>query len=412
MQYDMILVRYGEMTLKKDNYKFFYKKMVDNIKKRLLKYPLLKIEAQPYRLYIYLNGEDSSKVLQELRYISGLHSYSLSCKAPKKIDAIVNLGSKMVNEYVIENDIKDFSFKVETKRSDKTYPLTSLEITKEVSSALLPLIGCKKVDVHNPDVIMNIDFRFDGAFIYINEVKGLGGYPNDSQGKALVMMSGGIDSPVSAFLSMKKGINISAIHFFSPPYTTLASLQKVIDLLKILSKYSYNEEIFLYIAYFREIQDEIKGKANNDYLVTLLRRAMYTVATKVCENDGFDAIINGESIGQVASQTLESIKVINEVTNYPILRPLSSFDKEDIIKISKQIETYDISIRPYEDCCTVFVPKHPVIRPKISDVKKEEEKTNLKEIIEKCVFDIKKIKITPFSNINAYDLDNDNKYDI
>ena len=405
MTYDMILVRYGEMTLKKDNYKQFLEKIVKNIKNKCKEFKSLKFEVQPYRFYIYLNGEDHNKVIEKLHKVCGLYSYSLCKKVPKNLDAIALKGIDLLNEYKEENKLNSFTFKVETKRADKTFPMTSIEMSKKVSALVLPNVENLKVDVHNPDVTLYIDFRFEAAYIYTNAINGLGGYPSGIQGNGLVMMSGGLDSPVSAFLCINKGVNVSAIHFFSPPYTSYSSLQKVIDLLEVVSEYSESGKIDLHIVPFTKVQDKIHEKANNIYMVTLMRRAMYKIASKLVNKNHMHCIINGESIGQVASQTLHSMLVVNEVTNVPIIRPLATYDKEDIVKIARKIGTYDISIRPYEDCCTVFVPKHPVIKPAINEIIDEENKCELDALIEDAFLNIKKVAIEKDSHINAFDLD-------
>ena len=416
--FDMILVRYGEMTIKKDNYKQFLKKMVDNIKYKLRDFKNLKFEAQPYRFYIYLNGEDYKAVIDKLNEISGLYSYSLCKKTDKTIDTIAATSAKLIKNYVEENNIGSYSFKVECKRSDKNYPLTSLEIAKAVAAKVLPLLENVRVDVHNPDVCLHIDFRFEAVYLYVSEVMGLGGYPSSIQGSALSMMSGGLDSPVATFLGIKKGIKMSCVHFFSPPYTSYSALQKVIDLVKQLSKYTDSEKIDLYIVPFTKIQDKIRTNSREDYLITIMRRAMYKIASRIVDDNNMDAIINGESIGQVASQTLESIKVVNDVTNIPIIRPLATYDKEDIVILSKKIDCFDISIRPYEDCCTVFVPKHPVIKPKLEDAIKEEAKASLDEEIVDAIKNTKKVTISVNVDIDAYSISFDkdetstNKFEI
>ena len=416
--FDMILVRYGEMTIKKDNYKQFLKKMVDNIKFKLRDFKNLKFEAQPYRFYIYLNGEDYLKVIDKLNEISGLYSYSLCKKTDKTIDTIASTSAKLIKAYVEENNLSSYSFKVECKRSDKNYPLTSLEIAKSVASKMLPLLDNVKVDVHNPDVCLHIDFRFEAVYLYVSEVMGLGGYPASIQGSALSMMSGGLDSPVATFLGIKKGVKMSCIHFFSPPYTSYSALQKVIDLTRKVARYTSEEEIDLYIVPFTKVQDKIRTNSREDYLITIMRRAMYKIASAIVKENNMDAIINGESIGQVASQTLESMKVVNDVTNIPIIRPLSTYDKEDIVKLSKKIDCFDISIRPYEDCCTVFVPKHPVIKPKLEDAIKEEAKASLDEEIDDAITNTKKVTISVNVDTDAYSISFDkdetstNKFEI
>ena len=402
--YDMILIRYGEMTLKKKNYKQFLKAINDNIKDKIKDIPNLKFVNTDYRAYIYLNGQDYTKVIEKLNEVVGLYSYSLCKEVEKNIEDIAKWGIEVINDYIREANItSNFSFKVETHRGDKRFPLTSLEISSKVAGLILPKIEKMSVDVHNPDVTLSIDLRSEGAYIYTNTIKGLGGYPSGIGGSALLMMSGGIDSPVAGFLTIKKGVRISAIHYASPPYTSPMALQKVIDLLKVIAKYQDSGEIDLYVVPFTNIQTAIHNNANQIYLVTIMRRMMYTIATMLAKDKGFSALVNGESIGQVASQTLESMMVVNNVTNLPILRPLCAMDKIEIINIASKINTYDISIRPYEDCCTVFVPEHPIIKPRLDEVKYEEAKCNLEPLINEAYNNIKKYTVSVNSNINVFE---------
>ena len=258
------------------------------------------------------------------------------------------------------------------------------------------------VDVPNPELLLSIDFRKEGAFLFTSNIKAQGGYPLYSAGKGLLMLSGGIDSPVAGFLALRKGVELETLHFEAPPYTNKLALQKVIDLVKKLAVYTKPYKITLNIVNFTEIQKEIYDKADRAYLVTLMRRAMYKIASLYAKENNILALINGESLGQVASQTLESMNVINDVTNIPIIRPLVTLDKDRIIRISKEIETYDISIKPYEDCCTIFIPDHPVIKPKLSKVLVEEEKCNLEELIKNALENIVQIKIDSATDVNAF----------
>lgn len=410
--YDMILVRYGEMTLKKKNYKKFLFQINQHIKNKCNKFKNLKFFNTDYRFYIYLNGESSDDVLQELQTIPGLHSFSLCKKVKVKTnDTIIeSIAEESIQLIKDERPNKNFSFKVSTNRGDKSFPMTSIEISQNVAKLVLPNIEGMSVDVHNPDLTLNIDFRSEGIYIYVNAIKGLGGYPSGIAGKGLVMMSGGIDSPVAAFLTMKKGVKISAIHYASPPYTSDMALQKVFDLLEQLSIYQMPSEIELYVVPFTDIQMRIYEKADPIYLVTLMRRAMYRIAAQIVKRDGFECIINGESIGQVASQTLESMKVVNDVTNIPIIRPLATYDKDEIVSVAQKINTFAISIKPYEDCCTVFVPEHPVIKPNLEYILKEEEKCNLDILISNAISDVKKYNISKNNNINVFA--NSDKFDI
>lgn len=380
--YHMILIRFGEMTLKKSNYKQFLKKIINNIKTKLASFSRLSYVNTSYRFYIYLNGEDGEQVIEILKTVTGLYSFSPCKKATTDLDNIAQTGLACLVEH---NQKTPFTFKVETHRADKTYPLTSIEISQEVAKRILPAYPGLVVDVHHPDVTLAIDFRFEGVYLYTQVIKGLGGYPSGIAGNGLLMISGGIDSPVSGYLALRKGLVLEAIHFASPPYTSDEALQKVIDLLEAISVYADNETIILHTIPFTSLQLEIKAKANPTYLMTLMRRSMLRIAMSLAQRNKLDVIINGESIGQVASQTIQSMKVVNEVTNLPIIRPLATFDKEEIIKIAKQIKTYDISIQPYEDCCTVFVPLHPAIKPRLDEVLSEEAKIDFRNLEEEAL---------------------------
>lgn len=407
--YDMILIRYGEMTLKKKNYKKFLHKINDNIKTKCSKFTKLKYFNTDYRFYIYLNGEDHNQVINELNTVVGLYSYSL-CKKVEENNKnnvlldIANTALEIINQ---NRPIGNFTFKIETHRGDKSFPLTSIQISQEVAKIVLPKIDGVSVDVHNPQLTLYIDFRTEGIYVYTNSIKGLGGYPSGIAGKGLVMMSGGIDSPVATFLSLKKGVQVSAIHYASPPYTSDLALQKVIDLLEQLSIYQSDQKIKLYVVPFTKIQTKIHEEANQIYMITLMRRAMYKIASKLAQKNEYECIINGESIGQVASQTLESMKVVNEVTNIPIIRPVVTYDKEEIIAIAKKIKTYEISVKPYEDCCTVFVPEHPIIKPKLDLIIEEENKCDLDYLLQEAYENIKEYELSINHKTNVFETNED-----
>ena len=407
MNYDRVLVRFGEMTLKKDNYKYFLDRIIRDINNKLSEFKNLEFSHEQYRFYIYLNGESFEDVSKKLQTVPGIYSYSPCVKVENDIEKIANISYEL-----LKTRTNKVSFKVETNRGDKRFPLTSLEVSRKVAGFLLPKLSNYSVDVHNPDVILNIDLRNNGTYVYTDVYKGIGGYPAGIAGKGLVMMSGGLDSPVATYLSIKKGINVTAIHFASPPYTSQNSLQKVIDLLEELSKYAYKGQIKLYVVPFTKVQEKIHQNADNTFLVTLMRRAMYRIADKVVRKHYLDCIINGESVGQVASQTLESMKVVNDVTNLPILRPLATFDKDEIVEISKKINTYDISIRPYEDCSTVLVPKHPTIKPNIDEVLIEENKCQFTTEIDEAVQNIKTYDLTYTKKVNVFEQDDEDIYNL
>ena len=405
MKYDIILVRYGEMTLKKKNYKQFLQKVNDNIKKKCADLDGLKFSNTDYRFYIYLNGNDYNEVIKRLNTVVGLYSYSLCVSVEPNYDAIADKAIEL-----IKGEMKgETTFKVETNRSNKEFPATSIQISQEIAKRVLPKVNGLKVNVHNPEITLHIDLRCEGTYIFVKEIKGLGGYPSGIQGKGLLMMSGGIDSPVAGFLTIKKGVDLTAIHYYSPPYTSLNALQKVVDLLQKLAVYTSNGKINLLVVPFTKIQDRIHEKANQIYMVTLMRRAMYKIADKICDDKDISIIVNGESIGQVASQTLESMLVVNEVTNKPIIRPVATYDKEEIIAVARKIDTYDISIRPYEDCCTVFVPEHPVIKPNLEKVKIEEEKCDFEELIKEAIENIETIHLNYKDKYSVFE---DEKIDI
>lgn len=275
------------------------------------------------------------------------------------------------------------SFKVEAKRPNKAFAYLSPEINKLLGQYILENIEGKKVDVHNPDLTVYVEIR-DKAFIYIDAERGAGGLPYGTSGKAVSLLSGGIDSPVSSWMMMKRGIEIIPVHFYSFPFTSERSKQKVIDITKELSRYS-SDGIKLYIAFFTNIQKSIYENCPENYIVTIMRRMMMRIASRIAEKENAIGIITGENVGQVASQTLESMYVTNSVASMPVYRPVIGMDKQDIIKISHDIGTYDISIRPYEDCCTVFVPKHPVIKPSLERVNEIEKDLDIDGLVEESI---------------------------
>lgn len=394
MIYDHILIRYGELSLKKTNRKQFINRVNSHIKSSLKGYNNITLEPCGLRFYIHLNGEDASSIVEKLRRIPGIYSFSLVTKCSSNMDEIKELAKKVL---MIE-DFENSTFKVETHRGEKSFPYTSIEISKMVGSFLFREIPGLKADVHNPDIVLNIDVRYEGTFIYTKTIMGLGGLPSGSLGKGLLMISGGIDSVVAGYLSIKKGLEIEAVHYASPPYTSDNALQKVVDLLETIVPYHYDAKINLHIVPFTEIQENIYKYVREDYCITIMRRMMYRIAEKICKRKKCLCIINGESVGQVASQTLESINVIEDVVKIPVIRPLAVFDKQDIIEIATKIKSYDISIRPYDDCCTVFVPRHPQIKPKIDEAVFEEDKISYDEMIDRAVENTEVVKINLFKH--------------
>lgn len=406
-----ILIRYGELSLKKSNRKQFTIKIQNHIKRALKKFKDLSFESRGMRYYIMLNNEDSQPIIEILKKIPGIYSFSVVSRCNSNLDDIYLLAQELVQKE-LNNGKK--TFKIETNRADKSFPLTSIEITKSVGSYLFKNIKGLKADVHQPEFILYLDLRSEGTFIFTNIYLGLGGFPAGSIGKTLLMISGGIDSVVAGYLAIKKGMSVDAIHFAAPPYTSPLAVQKVIDLLETIVPYTEYQNINLYVVPFTDIQKAIYDFTKEDYCITIMRRMMYRISEKLARKIGALAIINGENIGQVASQTLESIDTIESVVKIPIIRPLAIFDKQDIINIATKIKTYDISILPYEDCCTVFVPRHPQIKPNLNYTIVEENKINFEDMIVKALNDSKKIvlRINQHYNYLKNKLDKDKQIDI
>jgi len=383
----MILIKYGELTTKKANRKEFVRQLEKNIKEKLdnIEYKLIRNNVR-----MFIKTDQENEVIKRLHDVFGIHSV---CKTIEVINDIEIIKEKAL-ELISKEKFK--TFKVETNRSNKEFPLPSIKISREVGGYILHNLENITVDVHNPDMLLKVEIRKDETYIYIEETKGIGGYPVGIAGKGLVMISGGIDSPVAAYLSMKRGVKIECIYFEALPHTSLKAREKVINLCKKLC--NYQTEIKLHIVSFTEIQESIYKNIDKTYMITIMRRMMYRISEKLAYKTKCKVLINGESIGQVASQTLTSMKVINEVTNLPVIRPVACFDKIEIIEISKLIDTYKISIEPYEDCCTVFVPKHPVINPNLEKAIEYEENINYLDMIEKSVKEINTIIINNIDN--------------
>lgn len=350
----IIIIKYGELSTKKDNINFFLNTLKKNILLKLKKYNI-DIKFDRGRMFI-IPENNFDKIVSELKLIFGIHEINIAYELESiDIDEIGNNILELIKD-------KEFNtFKVVTKRSNKSISKTSMEISAYLGGIILKN---KKVtvDIHNPELIINIELRLNKSYIYFEKEIGLGGYPVSSLGKGLLMLSGGIDSPVSGYLTIKRGVKLEAIYFESPPHTSVDAKNKVLALAKILSKYN-NEEVKIHVINFTEIQESIYKNIPHDYLITIMRRMMYRISSIIASRENCKVLVNGESIGQVASQTLTSMSVINEVIKTPVIRPVACFDKNEIINISKNIGTYETSILPYEDCCTIFVPDHPVINP-------------------------------------------------
>ncbi len=376
----LILIKYGELTTKKKNRKTFIKTLKNNILK-LGGNNITEICDMYDRMYI--KTSNPILLVEQLKTIFGIHSIVICHKTETDIASIKQLIMNILKE-------KEFkTFKVETKRSYKQFPQTSMEVSRHLGGFILKNF-ISKVDVHNPELIVFVEIHKDYTYVYTDEIKGLGGYPVGIQGKGLLMLSGGIDSPVSGYLALKRGVDLECLYFESPPHTSIEAKNKVLKLADTINKYSGN--IKVHIVPFTRLQEEIYKNVDPSYIITIMRRMMYRIATIVAKKNNCKVIINGESIGQVASQTLTSMIAINSVTNYPIIRPVACLDKLEIIDIAKKIGTYETSILPFEDCCTIFLPDHPIINPNLKRCEEMEQTFDYEKLIEECVSNIETIK--------------------
>lgn len=389
----IILIKYGELTTKKANRNLFINILHNNIKEALKEYDI-KIIKNRVRMFIEVNNDNEfDNITSKLKNIFGIHAIVIAYEVDNNVDTIKE------NVLKIIKNINFKTFKVETKRSNKKFSYTSMEFNNVIGGLLLKNIPNISVDVHNPEYTLKIEIRENNTYIYGEEIKGAGGYPVGVAGRGLLMLSGGIDSPVAGYLAMKRGIKLECIYFESPPHTSVMAKNKVKDLVKKLSM--YQADIKLHVVNFTEMQEAIYKNIDPSYMITIMRRMMYRISERLMNKRKCLVLINGESVGQVASQTLHSMQVINNVTNVPVIRPVACLDKLEIIAISKKIDTYETSIQPYEDCCTIFLPKHPVINPKLDSCINYEKNINYEELIDKCINNIETININ--SESKKYD---------
>lgn len=391
----VILIKYGELSTKKGNRNFFINTLYNNVKSKLGMYDV-SINKDRAKMTIKFRDEDLDDIVKIVGKVFGIHTFNIAYLCDSDEDAI----KSTVMEVVSNTNFN--TFKVETKRSDKRFPIHSGDLNRILGGMILKNVPNIKVDVHNPDLLLKVEIREDGTYIYYNSFNGSGGYPVGTQPKGMLMLSGGIDSPVAGYLAMKRGIVIDAVYFEAIPHTSLEAREKVITLCRKLS--SYTNHINLHIVNFTSIQEEIYKNCREDYCITIMRRMMYRIMEKLAIKYNGLAIINGESVGQVASQTLTSMSVINSVTNMPVIRPLACLDKLEIMDIARKIDTYETSILPYEDCCTVFVPKHPAINPKIETAVKEENKFDYEKLIDEAVNSLNTIQVNDVVNNEFSDL--------
>lgn len=389
---EIILVKYGEIILKGGNRPKFEKILINNIKNAVKNLDQIKISIMQATIYIEPSDSDKTDLICErLSKIFGIVSVTRAAVTEKEINAIKNT----CIEYCKDDLVSGKRFKVEAKRADKHFPMTSVELSIDVGGYIDDKIDGLICDVHNPEVTVKIEIRDYAAYIYCeqNKIEGQGGMPIGTGSKATLLLSGGIDSPVSGHMIAKRGVEIDAVNFFSFPYTSERAKEKVIELASIVARYT--SKIDLYIVPFTEIQLAIRDNCPEEHMTLIMRRFMMKISEKIALQNKSSALITGESVGQVASQTIAALNVTNSVVDMPVLRPLIGMDKKEIIERSREIGTFETSILPYEDCCTVFTPKHPTTNPKLSSIEKSEARLDVDGLIEKAMEGIEKITVYP-----------------
>ncbi len=387
---NVVVIRYGEIALKGLNKRYFEDKLVSQIHNAISDLGKLRVYKAHSRIYVDIDNHNVNDITERVKKVFGIVSLSVAKRFEVDMDKIREVALQELKDRMEENsNIK--TFKVESKRADKRFPLKSLEISRDVGGYLLENTDNISVDVHNPDIVINVEVR-DKAFVFSNKIKGFGGLPLGTNGKALLLLSGGIDSPVAGWLVGKRGVEIEAIHFHSYPFTSDRAKEKVLDLAKILSIYC--GKFKLYSINLLPIQKEINEKCPEQEMTILSRRFMMQIAEKVGVENNCDALITGESIGQVASQTVKSLYVTNASVDMPVFRPLIAMDKVDIMALAEKIGTYETSILPFEDCCTVFLPKHPVTQPKLDRIMKSEDALDVERLIDEAIENMEVEKIT------------------
>ena len=389
LTYSEIMIRYGELSTKGKNRMRFINKLRNNIQDVLSIYPAVKVTADRDRAHAYLHGTDYEPVAESLKQVFGIQNFSPVYKIEKSVPAL-----KAAVKEIMKEIYKDgLTFKISSKRSDHTFELDSRELNQTLGGAVFEAIPTIQAQMKKPDINLQVEIREEAAYISYETIKGAGGLPVGTSGKGMLMLSGGIDSPVAGYLALKRGVDIEAVHFASPPYTSPGALKKAHDLTRKLTKFGGNIQ-FIEVP-FTEIQEEIKAKAPEAYLMTLTRRFMTRITDRIREVRGGLVIINGESLGQVASQTLESMQAINAVTNTPVIRPVVTMDKLEIIDIAQEIDTFEISIQPFEDCCTIFAPDRPKTNPKLKNAEQYEQRLDVQALVERAVAGIIVTEITP-----------------
>ncbi|HEQ3177838.1 tRNA uracil 4-sulfurtransferase ThiI [Streptococcus pyogenes] len=389
MDYSEIMVRHGELSTKGKNRMRFINKLKNNIQDVLAPFPAITVRSDRDRTHVYLNGTDSQPVVEALKLVFGVQALSPVYKLEKSVPLLVTAVQDIMTSLYRDG----LTFKIATKRSDHAFELDSRELNSLLGGAVFEVLPNIQAQMKHPDVTLKVEIRDEAAYISYEEIKGAGGLPVGTSGKGMLMLSGGIDSPVAGYLALKRGLDIEVVHFASPPYTSPGALAKAQDLTRRLTRFGGNIQ-FIEVP-FTEIQEEIKNKAPEAYLMTLTRRFMMRITDAIREQRKGLVIVNGESLGQVASQTLESMQAINAVTSTPIIRPVVTMDKLEIIEMAQAIDTFDISIQPFEDCCTIFAPDRPKTNPKLGNAEKYEERFDIDGLVQRAVSGIVVTEITP-----------------
>ena len=385
---DIILLKLGEIVLKGLNRRSFEQKLTANVRRRLA--PIGKFRVYCLQSIIYVEGEDGADMdtaFEALKKVFGVISLTRAAACEKDKDAI----AKLAIEYLREDMLRAKSFKVETRRSDKAFPMTSIELSQYVGNALSDAYEDIEVDVHDPELVVHIEVRDLAAYVHAMPVHGAGGLPVGCSGTAVTLLSGGIDSPVSTYMIAKRGVHLIPVHFFSFPYTSQQAKDKVIELGRLLTEYC--GKMTMEVVPFTHIQEEIRAKCPEDYFTLVMRRFMMRIASRIAEANGAKAIVTGENLGQVASQTMEAMASTQAVIDLPVLQPLIGMDKEEIVQIARKIGTFETSILPYEDCCTVFTPKHPKTKPKVHEVAEIESVLDIDALVDEAVAGIERVKV-------------------
>ena len=391
------MIRYGELSTKGKNRMRFINKLRNNISDVLSIYPAVKVTADRDRAHAYLNGTDYEQVAESLKQVFGIQNFSPVYNIEKSVPALISAVQEIMQDIYQEG----MTFKISSRRSDHSFELDSRELNQTLGGAVFEAIPTIQVQMKNPDINLQVEIREEAAYISYETIKGAGGLPVGTSGKGMLMLSGGIDSPVAGYLALKRGVDIEAVHFASPPYTSPGALKKANDLTRKLTKFGGNIQ-FIEVP-FTEIQEEIKAKAPEAYLMTLTRRFIMRITDRIRQIRGGLVIINGESLGQVASQTLESMQAINAVTNTPVIRPVVTMDKLEIIDIAQAIDTFEISIQPFEDCCTIFAPDRPKTNPKLKNAEQYEQRMDVEALVERAVAGIIVTEITPQAEADEVD---------